>query len=47
MELIPIPGAERYYGPHFFQPEDATSLFNTLLEQVRLGAAQGQHNRRQ
>jgi alkylated DNA repair dioxygenase AlkB len=31
MELIPIPGAEIYYGPHFFQPEEATQLFNTLL----------------
>ena len=31
MELIPIPGAELYYGPHFFQPEEAIQLFNTLL----------------
>jgi alkylated DNA repair dioxygenase AlkB len=31
MELIPIPGAEIYYGPHFFQLEKATQLFNTLL----------------
>jgi alkylated DNA repair dioxygenase AlkB len=31
MELIPIPGAEIYYAPHFFQPEEAIQLFNTLL----------------
>jgi alkylated DNA repair dioxygenase AlkB len=31
MEFIPIPGAELYYGPHFFQPEEAIQLFNTLL----------------
>ena len=31
MELIPIPGAEIYYGPHFFQSEEATDLFATLL----------------
>ena len=31
MELIPITGAELYYGPHFFQTEEATELFNTLL----------------
>jgi hypothetical protein len=31
MELIPISGAEIYYDPHFFQPEEATPLFNTLL----------------
>jgi alkylated DNA repair dioxygenase AlkB len=33
MELIPIPGAEIYYGPHFFKPEEATPLFNTLLSE--------------
>ena len=31
MKLIPIPGAELYYGSHFFQPEEAIQLFNTLL----------------
>jgi alkylated DNA repair dioxygenase AlkB len=31
MDLIPIPGAEIYYVPHFLQPEEATELFNTLL----------------
>jgi alkylated DNA repair dioxygenase AlkB len=31
MEFIPIPGAELYYGSHFFQPEEAIQLFNTLL----------------
>jgi alkylated DNA repair dioxygenase AlkB len=31
MEFIPILGAELYYGSHFFQPEEATQLFNTLL----------------
>ena len=31
MEFTPIPGAELYYGPHFFQPEEAIQLFNTLL----------------
>jgi alkylated DNA repair dioxygenase AlkB len=31
MDLIPIPGAEIYYDPHFLQPEEATELFNTLL----------------
>jgi hypothetical protein len=31
MELIPITGAELYYNPHFFQTEEATQLFNTLL----------------
>jgi alkylated DNA repair dioxygenase AlkB len=29
--LIPIPGAEFYYDPHFLQTEEATELFNTLL----------------
>jgi alkylated DNA repair dioxygenase AlkB len=31
MDLIPIPGAELYYDPHFLLPEEATLLFNTLL----------------
>jgi alkylated DNA repair dioxygenase AlkB len=31
MDLIPIPGAELYYDPHFLQTEEATELFNTLL----------------
>jgi alkylated DNA repair dioxygenase AlkB len=31
MELIPIPGAEFYYDPHFLPHEKATPLFNTLL----------------
>jgi alkylated DNA repair dioxygenase AlkB len=31
MELIPIIGAELYYDPHFFQTNEATELFNTLL----------------
>jgi alkylated DNA repair dioxygenase AlkB len=29
--LIPIPGAELYYDPHFLQTEEATQLFNMLL----------------
>jgi alkylated DNA repair dioxygenase AlkB len=32
MELIPIPGAEIYYDEHFLPPEEATELFNTLLD---------------
>jgi alkylated DNA repair dioxygenase AlkB len=31
MELIPIPGAEIYYGLPLLQTEEATQLFNTLL----------------
>src|ERR1022692_2300984 len=31
MELIPIPGAELHYDPHFLRPDEATQLFNTLL----------------
>jgi alkylated DNA repair dioxygenase AlkB len=31
MELIPISGAEIYYGPPLLQTEEATQLFNTLL----------------
>jgi alkylated DNA repair dioxygenase AlkB len=31
MELIPIPGAEIYYDERFLLPEEATLLFNTLL----------------
>jgi alkylated DNA repair dioxygenase AlkB len=31
MEFIPIPGAELYYDQHFLQPEEATVLFNTLM----------------
>ena len=31
MKLIPIPGAELYSDDHFFSPEEATQLFNTLL----------------
>jgi alkylated DNA repair dioxygenase AlkB len=29
--LIPIPGAEIYYEPHFLPTEEATELFSTLL----------------
>lgn len=31
MEAIPIPGAEIYYEKGFLSPEEATTLFNTLL----------------
>jgi alkylated DNA repair dioxygenase AlkB len=31
MELIPIPGAEIYYGPPLLKAAEATQLFNTLL----------------
>ena len=32
MELIPIPGAELYYDPHFLSPEEASRLLNLLME---------------
>jgi alkylated DNA repair dioxygenase AlkB len=31
MHLLPIPGAEIYYEPQFFSPQDAADLFNVLL----------------
>jgi alkylated DNA repair dioxygenase AlkB len=31
MDLIPIPGAEIYYDPHFLQPDEANQLFDILL----------------
>ena len=31
MELIPIPGADLYYDPHFLQPDEAVQYFDVLL----------------